>query len=129
MVSGSVFTPTPAVKKVMTKSSMDSVKDIRKPAITAGRMSGRVTSRKLCQGVAPRSRAASKMLSSMPASRARTTMATKPMQNVMWAIITVSSPRDSWPNTEMKKISSDTPSRISGIATGVSTMGSNRRAL
>ena len=77
--------------------------------------------------MAPRSRAASKIDSSMPASRARTMIATKPMQNVVCATMTVSSDSDSSPNVVMKKISSDTPSRISGIAIGVSTMNGSRR--
>ena len=122
MVSGSVGTPAPAVKNVITKSSIDSVNAISAPAMMPGLISGSVTSRNVCQGVAPRSRAASKIDSSMPARRARTMIATKPMQNVVWATITVASDRLSAPNVEMKKISSATPSRISGIAIGVSTM-------
>src|SRR5947199_330161 len=99
------------------------------PAITPGMMSGRVTSRNVCQGVAPRSRAASKIDSSMPASRARTMIATKPMQNVTCAMTTVVNPSPkSMPMAPSagetvlrKKIRSDTPRRISGIATGVNT--------
>ena len=70
--------------------------------------------------MAPRSRAASKIPSSMPASRARTITATKPIEKVMWATRIEKKPsvRSS---TWRKKSSSDTPSRISGIATGVST--------
>ncbi len=54
-----------------TKSSIDKVNAISAPAITPGRISGSVTSRKVCHGVAPRSRAASNTDSSIPASRAR----------------------------------------------------------
>ena len=51
----------------------------------------------------------------------RTTIATKPIENVMWASTTDSMPSVRM-STWMKNSSSDTPSRISGIATGVSTM-------
>ena len=61
----------------------------------------------------------------MPASRERTTIATKPMQNAMCASATDTSPSVKLSST--KKISSDTPIRISGIAIGVSTrIGSSR---
>ena len=50
------------------------------------KISGNVMRRKVAQGGSPRSRAASKMLSSMPARRARTITATKPIEKVTWAI-------------------------------------------
>ena len=61
----------------------------------------------------------------MPARRARTTIATKPMQNAMCASATDTSPSVKLSST--KKISRLTPIRISGIAIGVSTrIGSSR---
>ena len=51
--------PAPAVKNVMTKSSIDSVNAISAPAMTPGMMSGSVTWKKARSGVAPQSRAAS----------------------------------------------------------------------
>ena len=61
----------------------------------------------------------------MPASRARTTIATKPMQNAMCASATDTRPSVKFSST--KKISRLTPIRISGIAIGVSTrIGSSR---
>ena len=63
----------------------------------------------------------------MPASRARTTIATKPMQNVMWASVTETRPSVKLTNT--KKIRRLTPIRISGIAIGASTRICNRRCL
>ena len=79
----------------------------------------------ILMGVAPQSRAASTRLSSMPASRARTTIATNPMQNAMWAMATDTSPSVKFSIT--KKIRSATPIRISGIAIGVSTSTGRRR--
>ena len=61
----------------------------------------------------------------MPASRARTTIATKPMQNAMCAIATETSPSVTFSIT--KKIRSATPIRISGIAIGVSTRTGSTR--
>ena len=63
----------------------------------------------------------------MPASRERTTIATKPMQNAMCASATETSPSVKLSST--KKISSDTPIRISGIAIGVSTSTGSSRSL
>ena len=61
----------------------------------------------------------------MPASRARTTIATKPMQNAMCASATETSPSVKLSST--KKMSSETPIRISGMAIGASTrIGSSR---
>ena len=61
----------------------------------------------------------------MPARRERTTIATKPMQKAMCASATETRPSVRLSST--KKISSDTPIRISGIAIGASTrIGSNR---
>ena len=91
-----------------------------------GRISGKVTRVKVRHGVAPRSRAASKMLSSIPVRRARTMMATKPIEKVMWAARMENRPsvRSS---TWRKKSSNETPSRISGIATGVRTRKGRKR--
>ena len=52
-------TPEPVVKKLTTKSSMDIVSAMMKPENTPGMMSGRITRKKPCSGVAPRSCAAS----------------------------------------------------------------------
>ena len=105
---------------------MDSVNAISPPAITPGMISGRVMWRNAFQGEAPQSRAASKMLSSMPARLVRTTMATKPMQNAMCASVTDGSPSVKLSRTKNQQ---RTPIRISGIAIGVSTRIGSRRDL
>ncbi len=99
---------------------------ISAPAITPGMISGSVTCTNACHGVAPQSRAASTRLSSMPARRERTTMATKPMQNAMCASATETRPSVKLSST--KKMSSATPIRISGMAIGVSTRTGSTRS-
>ena len=76
----------------MTKSSIESAKASIAPPKTPGRISGRVTRRKVSNGVAPRSFAASSSLRSKPISRERTTTTTKLMQNMTWAISRVVKP-------------------------------------
>ena len=61
---GRVVDPGPDVKLAMTKSSSDKVKDSNQPAITAGRIIGRVININVLKGVHPKSSAASDMLSS-----------------------------------------------------------------
>src|SRR5712691_9628614 len=56
---GSVVEPTPAVKKLMMKSSNESVNAISSAPMMPGISSGNVTRLKATQGVAPRSSAAS----------------------------------------------------------------------
>ena len=51
--------------------------------------------RKVVNGSAPRSWAASSRLRSKPISRERTTITTKLMQNMTWAISSVEKPRSS----------------------------------
>jgi hypothetical protein len=54
-----VSNPLPDVKKVMIKSSMDSVKASSAPAIIPGIIRGNFTFQKISQGLAPKSMAAS----------------------------------------------------------------------
>ena len=107
---------------------MDKVNDISAPATTAGIISGNVIRRKHCMGDAPRSRAASKILQSIPCNRERTMIATKPIQNVVCAIMI-----DTIPSVRLsickKNNSNDTPSNISGIATGENTITGNTFSL
>src|SRR5690606_27733198 len=88
---GRVVEPGPAVKNVMMKSSIDTVRARRAPAATPGSTSGSVTRRKVVHSSAPRSIAARSRLGSRPCRRARTTRATKGVQKVTWARITVRS--------------------------------------
>ena len=69
-----------------TKSSIESAKASIAPAMIPGQISGRVIFRKVVNGSAPRSLAASSRLRSKPISRERTTITTKLMQNMTWAI-------------------------------------------
>jgi spermidine/putrescine transport system permease protein len=66
-------------------------------------------------------------LVTLPCMSARTTIATKPMQNATWARMIEVMPRVTFSNT--KKISRLTPIRISGMAIGVSTRKGSRRSL
>src|SRR5438876_269395 len=93
MRTGSVSLFTPAVKKVIRKSSNDNVKDKSAPLTTAGRSRGNVTRQNVFQGVAPRSDAASSKRGSIPFKRARMINVTYDTENVVWAKITEKSPR------------------------------------
>ena len=77
--TGRVVDPGPETKKVMTKSSMDSVKARRAPPRIPGMIKGKVIRRKVCHSLAPRSLAASSKVMSKSARRALTTTATKEM--------------------------------------------------
>lgn len=57
--NGKVVEPGPATKKVITKSSMESVMLKRKPATMPGEIRGMITLKNACEPVAPRSLAAS----------------------------------------------------------------------
>jgi hypothetical protein len=87
-----------------------------------GAIPGSVTLKKVRQGPAPRSAAASSRLGSSPDSRARTTTTTYDTQNATWARITVRKPRRR--PRAAKKSSSDEASTISGT-----TMGSAMSAI
>jgi hypothetical protein len=84
-------------------------------------MPGSVTLKKVRQGPAPRSAAASSRLGSRPAKRARTTTTTYDRQNATCARITVVKPSRS--PSAAKKSSSDEARTISGT-----TIGSAMRA-
>ena len=79
---------------VVTKSSIDSANASSAPAITPGMIIGRVTSRNVSHGPAPRSWAASSSDRSRVSIRARTVIATKDMQNTTCARRMVTSPVD-----------------------------------
>ena len=82
----------PDVKFVMMKSSIESEKASRAPAMMPGRISGKVTFQNVAHGVAPRSMAASSRWCGKPCIRARTVTTTKLMLNMMWAIRMVWTP-------------------------------------
>ena len=66
----------PAVKFVMTKSSIERLNARSAAATMPGRMSGKVTFQKVVHSVAPRSIAASSRWRGKPVSRARTVTTT-----------------------------------------------------
>ena len=70
----------PELKLEITKSSSESAKASSAAATIPGREQGKVTRRKVVNGVAPRSAAASSMLRSKPIRRDRTTTTTKLMR-------------------------------------------------
>ena len=106
----------PAVNSVITKSSIDSAKASSAAARMPGKISGRVTLRKVVNSSAPRSIAASSRERSKPAIRARTVTTTKVMLNMTWAMMIVV--RSRWTPTDTNSASSDAPSTISGVAIG-----------
>ncbi len=114
--SGSVVDPTPETKKVVTKSSNDSVNASSAPASTPGISSGSVTRRKVDNSSAPRLIAASSSARSVPCSRASTTTVTNGMLNAVWATTMVAMP-SAIPSQE-KSTSKDTPATISGVTMG-----------
>ena len=77
MNNGRVWDSGPAVKKLITKSSSESVKASMPPAIMPGMSSGSMTLRRRYQLLAKRSRAASSTSRPMATRRLRTTSATK----------------------------------------------------
>ena len=116
---GKVTVP-PAVKFVITKSSIDRLKARSAAANTPGRMSGKVTLRKVVSSFAPRSIAASSRCTGKPASRARTVTTTKLMLNMMWAmrIVIALSGKNGGAAIATKSVSNDAPRTISGVAIG-----------
>src|SRR5437773_1955198 len=90
---------------------MDSANAISAPARTPGMMIGRVILRKVTQGFAPRSAAASSSDRSKPVSRARTVTATYAMLNATCASSRVTKPRARL--TVTNSPSSEAPSTIS----------------
>src|SRR5437867_4473898 len=116
---GSVVEPTPAVKKLMMKSSSESVKAISSAPTMPGISSGSVTRLKAIQGVAPRSSAASSSRGSSLRSRARTISATTGKLKIVWAMIIVKS--ESGTLIITKKSSIATPIMISGMTIGMSS--------
>ncbi len=82
----------------------------------AGRISGRVTRRKVRAGEAPRSIAASSRLMSKSTSRDCTITVTKHIAMVVWAMTTVQKPRSTAMATNNS--SSDRPVMTSGMTSG-----------
>ena len=113
---GKVVAPGPEVKLAITKSSRDRVKASIQPAMTAGQTTGNVTKRKVRAGVAPRSIAASSKERSKDKRRDCTTTATKHMEKVTWARVTVQKPRSK--SMATKRSRSDRPVITSGMTRG-----------
>lgn len=116
IAKGKVFEPGPAVKNVIIKSSIDKVNAINPPATIPGKIVGNKTNQNVLNGLAPKSLAASKMLSSIPCILVLTAIATKLIQNAEWAKII-----DDKPNVKLiniKNSNNDTPTNNSGAATG-----------
>ena len=84
MRTGSGCGDSPVVKNDRTKSSKLSANTSSPAARMAGHSSGSVTSRNVCQRVAPRSSAAFSTSCPIEAKRPRTTTVTYEIENVMW---------------------------------------------
>ena len=116
MKTGNVIVE-PALKFVITKSSIDSANASSAAETTPGMISGSVTRRNVCHGVAPRSCAASSSERSNPISRERTVTITNDRLNMMCAITIVPNPV-----ATAKLRNSDSraaPSTTSGVASGM----------
>ena len=118
MRTGSGCGLSPVVKNDRTKSSKDRAKHRSPAAMIAGHSAGSVTSRKVCQRVAPRSIDASSTWRPKAASRARTTTVTYEIENVMCARMIVVS--ESWSPICVKRSSAEAPATISGVTSGIS---------
>ena len=73
---GKVVAPGPDAKLAITKSSSDRLNDSNQPATSAGEIIGTVIAKKVLNGVAPRSCAASSTERSISRKRDDTTTAT-----------------------------------------------------
>src|SRR5690606_26693174 len=122
---GSVVAPGPEVKLAITRSSSDRVKASIQPDTIAGMITGSVTWKKVLVGVAPRSIAASSSDRSKLRRRDCTTTATKHIEKVTWASVTVNIPRSSPIATNSN--SSDRPVMTSGMTSGAKTIPENRK--
>ena len=109
-------TPDPVLKKLMTKSSIDSVNANIAPVVIPGIISGMITFLIAFIGVAPKSIAASIRLLSICLSFGSTDNITYGMQNVMCEIIIVISPN--FAENDEKTSINDIPVTISGLITG-----------
>ena len=90
-------------------------------------ISGSVTSRNVCQGVAPRSWAASSSDLSNPISRDLTVITTNDRLNITCAIRIVAKPSCGVPQLRNSE-SSEAPSTTSGVASGMKMKKFDRRA-
>ena len=115
----------PFVKNVTAKSSMLSVRLNIKPLIIPGHSSGMSTFRNACQGVAPRSNAASYRFGFILLKRGITLSTTYGVQKTTCAMITVTNPRDM--PSETKRRNKEMPVIISGLIIGIEFK--NRRVL
>src|SRR3569623_3050227 len=113
---GNVAEPGPVVKLAITRSSSDSVKASIQPATIAGAISGKVTATHARTGLQPRSIAASSSERSSEPRRDCTTTATKHIVSVVWAIVTVQTPRSAFSATNNNN--SDNPVLTSGNTSG-----------
>src|SRR2546426_3921446 len=120
---GSVVEPTPAVKKLMMKSSSESVNAISSAPMMPGTSSGSVTRLKATQGVAPRSSAASSSRGSSLRRRARTLQAPTGKLEIVCGVIIATNDSGSLVLTKNNSIA--TPIMISGMTMGMSKNPSN----
>ena len=111
----------PALRYVMTKSSMESAKPSSAAAIMAGAISGSVILRNVVTSFAPRSMAASSRCRSNPIRRAFTVTTTKLTMNITCAMKIVQKPSWKTPLVLRNNVRRDAPSTISGAAIGRKT--------
>jgi hypothetical protein len=118
ILTGSGCASSPVVKNDSTKSSNEKANTRRPAATTAGQSAGISVRRTDCQREAPRSIAASSTSSEIAAIRARTTIVTYEIENVMCAstIVQNESCTPSW--EKMRR--AEMPATISGVTSGTS---------
>src|SRR5580693_2629972 len=116
MMSGNVLDPDPATNEVMTKSSNDKIKVSKAAEMIPGQSNGTVIFQNAVISSAPSVIAASSSVSSIPASRDKTTTTTKEIENATCAMTIVPSPNGTRKNTN--KMSSEIPVTISGVTMG-----------
>src|ERR687898_187596 len=123
--TGRVDDPGPETNEVMTKSSNDIVNANRAPDRMPGQSWGTVIFQKVVISSAPRIMAASSRFSSIPWSRASTTMTTKEIQKATWAMVMVVRPSGNL--SSAKRRSREIPVTISGVTIGTYKNPSNAR--
>lgn len=115
--NGNVVAFGPATKKVMTKSSIESVNAMKKAAIIPGMAIGTITFLRTMDFVAPKSYAASIMVLSKSCKRVKIIIIVYGIENVTCATYTVK--RLSWSLIVTKNISNETPMMMSGMTNGI----------
>ena len=112
-------------KAEIVTSLKEKVKAMMAPATMPGTISGKTTSQKALQRVAPRLCAASSREMSLPAMLDQTARRVNGVVTMVWPMIRLSSPA-SWVSIRTETLSRAKPTTTPGMMSGLSTAYSNR---